>query len=266
MLADDTGQHALLHAASMPVAIHGHARHNVANALAAAAALTAAGHSRELVASALAGFTSDAKHNPLRCNLFDVRGVTVIVDYAHNTVACKALVAMARSMLQIPGGRVSGVVTAPGDRRASDLFDVGGVFGAGLDDLTVYESNRRGRGSGETSRIMLDGARSAAPAGRPLRVEPDVRDALALALKRCRKGDILVFTCPDTLEHLVEAVRRTDPECATRIAREAQQGSDDQPIDLIRRADMARYQAKADAQDCRPSSSSRSQSASSGEK
>ncbi len=220
MLADGTGQHGLLQADRMPVAVGGHARHNVANALAAAAALTAAGHGRDLIASALVGFTSDAKHNPLRCNLFHVHGVTVIVDYAHNTVACKALVAMARSMLQTAGARVSGVVTAPGDRRACDLFEVGQVFGAGFDELIVYESNRRGRRSGETSRIILEGARSAPTANRALRAEPDVRDALALALSRCRKGDVLAFTCPDTIEHLVEAVRRTDPESANEIAKQ----------------------------------------------
>lgn len=219
VLAEGKGRRPLLEVNSMPIAMRGHARHNIANALAAAAALSAAGHGPELIVSALASFTSDAKHNPLRCNVFDVQGVTVIVDYAHNTVACKALTAMARSMLDSPGARLLAVATAPGDRRPGDLFEVGQVYGAGVDELIVYESNQRGRGEGETSRLILDGARSAA-AGRLVCSEADVRDAVALGLSHCRKGDVLVFTCADTLEHLVEAVRRTDPKAAEKIAQE----------------------------------------------
>jgi cyanophycin synthetase len=219
ILARGGERRVLLESATMPMAMNGHARHNVANALAAAAALTAFGHPPEAIVAALQSFTCDAKQNPLRCNAFDVHGVKVIVDYAHNKVACEALTTMTRSMLG-PDARAVGVVTAPGDRRAADLFEIGKVYGGGFDELIVFDSNPRGRNKGETPALILEGARSSA-AGRGLHDESDVRDALALGLSLCRPGDVLVYTCPDTIEHLVDAVRRTDPACADRIAREA---------------------------------------------
>jgi cyanophycin synthetase len=54
--------------------------------------------------------------------VFDVDGVTVIVDYAHNCAAYAALAETARAMTP---GRLVGVVAAPGDRRDADLVDIG---------------------------------------------------------------------------------------------------------------------------------------------
>ena len=52
-----------------------------------------------------------------------------------------------------------GVVTAPGDRRDDDLFDIGRTCAAGFDELVVYESANRGRADGETAALMAQGAR-----------------------------------------------------------------------------------------------------------
>src|SRR5690606_17314978 len=110
---------------------------------------------------------------------------------------CEALTTMTRSMLG-EGARAVGVVTAPGDRRAGDLSEIGKVYGSGFDELIVFDSNPRGRHKGETPALILEGARSNA-AVRGLHDKPDVRDALALGLSLCRPGDILVYTCPDTI-------------------------------------------------------------------
>jgi cyanophycin synthetase len=53
------------------------------------------------IAAGLSTFVSDSKTNPLRTNVFDVRGVTVIVDYAHNAAAYAALAEMAHKALEI---------------------------------------------------------------------------------------------------------------------------------------------------------------------
>ena len=217
VLAHDVTRQTLLRAGCMPLSLRGRARHNIANALAAAAALVGAGYGPELIVSALSSFVSDARHNPKRGNLFQLRGITVLVDYAHNSVACRALCAMAHALLDDPGARLLGVVTAPGDRRAKDLLGLGRTLAAGFDELIVYESDSRGRAGDETSRLILQGARRAAPDGW-FHAEPDVRDALALGLSRCRTGDMLVFTCAGTIDDLIEALRRSDPEAAERIA------------------------------------------------
>ena len=56
MIADGTRHQVLLRAADMPSALGGHARYNIANGLAAAAALLASGFAPEQIASGLATF------------------------------------------------------------------------------------------------------------------------------------------------------------------------------------------------------------------
>lgn len=205
-------------AADLPFTLQGHARYNTANALAAFAALRCLGYEKAAIARALTRFVSDARNNPLRGNLFEVDGVKLIVDYAHNVVAYRALCEMARSMHQ-GAARLLGVVTSPGDRRTEDLYETGQVCGHGFDELVVYEQHPRGRGAGATTREILRGARSAAP-GKPLHGEPRIRHALSLGLMAASPGDMLVFTCAGTLDDVVEGVRLKNPAAAERIARE----------------------------------------------
>ena len=119
VLAGGMRHEALLDVRTMPVSLGGRARYNIANAMAAAAALMASGFSNRDIAAGLRGFVSDSKHNPLRSNLFDVDGVTVVVDYAHNCAAYAALAEMARAMTRWPPGR-RGRRTRGSPRRRPD--------------------------------------------------------------------------------------------------------------------------------------------------
>ncbi|MFN2361146.1 MAG: Mur ligase family protein [Marinobacter sp.] len=137
-------------AADLPLTMLGHTRHNTANALAALAALSYLGYETAVIARSLRGFACNAQSNPLRGNLFEVDGVRLFVDYAHNAVAYRALCEMARSMCK-SSARLLGVVTSPGDRRREDLYETGQVCGEGFDELVVYEHHPRGRSVGATA-------------------------------------------------------------------------------------------------------------------
>jgi cyanophycin synthetase len=202
----------------MPVSLGGCARYNIANAMAATAALVASGFDNYAITAALRSFVSDSKNNPLRSNVFDVEGVTVIVDYAHNCAAYAALADTARAMT---AGRLVGVVAAPGDRRDADLIEIGKVCAAGFDDLVVYETENRGRADGETATLLMQGARLGRIAPDQLHCEHDVHRAIRLGLAMCQKGDVLVFGCGSSLSELTEAIRPTSPEIAQRIEAEA---------------------------------------------
>ena len=182
----------VLAAKEMPAAMHGHARYNIANGLAAAAALMGAGFTDAQIAAGLATFVCDAGSNPLRSNVYSTRGVTVVVDYAHNPAAYAALSEMARSISQ---GRRVAVITSPGDRRTTDLLDIGRTCATGFDELFVYEAEPRGRACGETAGIILDGARDIGKDDALLHAIVPVGDAFDAALARCAPGDVLVFAC-----------------------------------------------------------------------
>ncbi len=218
VLADGNVHQELLRVESMPISFGGRARYNIANGLAAAAALMAAGFSNLQIATGLSTFVSDGKTNPLRTNVFDVRGVTVIVDYAHNPAAYKALAEMARSLLP---GQLVGIVTAPGDRRDEDLVEVGRVCAARFDELVVYESASRGRAYGGAVDLIVQGAEEAVGKTDTLHRELDVGEAIRLGLSLCERGDVLVFACGSSLQVFVDAIREMDPESAEKIAAQA---------------------------------------------
>ncbi|MFC5458552.1 cyanophycin synthetase [Massilia niabensis] len=218
VLADGERHQALLDVHAMPVSLGGCARYNIANALAAAAALAAAGFGRPEIAAGLASFVSDNKHNPLRSNVFDVDGVTVIVDYAHNAAAYAAVAQTARAMTR---GRVVGVVAAPGDRRDADIVNMGRVCGAGFDELMVFEVVNRGRPDGETAALLARGARRARMERRHVRIELHVHEALRRGLALCRRGDVLVYASASSILDLAEALRPTKWEIAQWIAAQA---------------------------------------------
>ena len=218
VLANGARHEALLDVRAMPVSLNGCARYNIANALAASAALAACGFGNLEIADGMRSFVSDSKHNPLRSNLFDVDGVTVIVDYAHNCAAYAALAEAARAMTP---GRVVGVVAAPGDRRDADLVDIGRTCAAGFDDLVVYETENRGRGEGETAALLAQGARLGRIAADKLSLELNVHQAIRHGLSLCQAGDVLVIGCGSSISELAEALRPTRPEIAQRIEAEA---------------------------------------------
>jgi cyanophycin synthetase len=218
VLANGARHEAIADVRQMPVTLQGAARYNIANSLAATAALAACGFGNQEIADGLRSFVSDWKHNPLRSNLFDVDGVTVIFDYAHNTAAYAALAETARAMTP---GRLVGVVAAPGDRRDADLVDIGITCAAGFDELVVYETENRGRAAGTVAARLVEGIRLAKFEEDHLRVELDVHEAIRAGLARCEKGDVLVFGCGSDISELLEAIRPTSPEAARRIETEA---------------------------------------------
>jgi UDP-N-acetylmuramyl tripeptide synthase len=223
MLAEGAGApvRRVIEAAAIPATVGGLARYNIANGLAATAALHAAGFGAAHIAMALAGFVSDAATNPLRSNIFAVRDFHIVLDYAHNPAAYAALGDMARGMAaRVPGARVLAVVTSPGDRRDEDLRRIGETCAAAFDVLFVYESLARGRPAGEAAAVIGEGVRSAAGlAGGVERMQTfgGAAEALRGAYRQCGKGDVLVFACGTAVSALIDAVRAIDAEGAAAI-------------------------------------------------
>lgn len=217
MASDSDGQrHVLLDAAEMPSTLGGCARHNIANGLAAAAALMASDLGNGAIAAGLRSFISDARHNPMRGNLYDVNGVRVIVDFAHNPAAFAALVSTARTMTQ---GRTVAVVTSPGDRRERDFQQIGQICGSGFDTTVFYEwpAEHRGREAGQRAAMMQSAAHAARGNESGVLLEADPAQALRLGLSQCRAGDVLVYACGSSVSELVDALRPVDPVSAARI-------------------------------------------------
>jgi cyanophycin synthetase len=187
---------------AFPFTLDGAARHNIANALAAVGALICAGHSPAFISEGLRTFRSDAEHNPLRLNLAMLSGVQVLVDYAHNSSAYKAVAETGRALTR---GRMIGVITAPGDRRDQELADVGRICAERFDELIIYEmDDLRGRPAGVTAGVIESGIQSSKYRRRRVL---DVRKALAEAASSCSADDLIVFGCASHLEDVALAAQ-----------------------------------------------------------
>jgi cyanophycin synthetase len=192
----------------------------VANALAAVAALVGSGQAPGAIAQALQGFACSSEANPLRLNVFQLGEVRLVVDYAHNLAAYRALIDTCRGL---GSGRLVGVVSAPGDRRDRELQEIGEACAQGFDEIVIYEINEdRGRPQGATARVLAEGAQRT---GRPASVEVDLCRALRQALQRCQPGDTLVYACATHLSdlqaafgHLSMAEERASGGPALRLA------------------------------------------------
>ena len=98
----------------IPIAYGGAASFNIRNALGAAATAHHLGVPDDAIAKALRGFEPTDQDNPGRGNLFTVQGVSVLLDFAHNAEAIRAVLEFANA-LRAPH-RLTLAVGLPGDR------------------------------------------------------------------------------------------------------------------------------------------------------
>jgi cyanophycin synthetase len=208
----------------LPSTFEGRARMMVANALAAAAAAHAAGAHLHDIRQGLRSFSTSIYHAPGRLNLFDLNGVRVLIDYAHNAHGLETVGDFVERMTSkasdgAPPGSPSwsanirvAVVATPGDRRDEDMRELGRVAARYFDDLIIREDrNPRGRKRGEAAGHVLEGVQEAiregARAGN-VEIVLDEMEAARRALERSRPGDLVVLCVDYATEVWKELERR----------------------------------------------------------
>jgi cyanophycin synthetase len=151
-------EHDLLDVADLAVALGGIARHNVANALAAAGAARGLGATREQVADGLRDFRPTADLSPGRLNLYHVGPHTVIVDFAHNEAGTEAILQVARSVAAVTGGRpapVTAIIGTAGDRPDDTLRGIGRIAASLADRVAIKETRGYLRGRAAEDIVAL---------------------------------------------------------------------------------------------------------------
>jgi cyanophycin synthetase len=207
----------------LPATFEGRARMNVQNALAAAGAAHAAGAHLHDIRQGLRTFSTSFFQAPGRLNLFELDGVKVLIDYAHNAPGLATVGDFVERMTASvptygPPGAPSwtanlkvAVVATPGDRRDEDMRELGRVAARYFDEIIIREdANLRGRKPGETAGHILAGVREAVSKGaRVGNVEVILKemDAVRRALDRSRTGD-LVLLCVDHAAQVWQELER----------------------------------------------------------
>jgi UDP-N-acetylmuramyl tripeptide synthase len=181
--------------ASMPLSVGGSATYNVANLAGAALTAAALGVAPEMIAAVFARFGTDPTDNAGRMMRFNVRGVTVLVDYAHNPEGMRGLLEVAQH-LRGGRGRLGMLLGHAGNRRDADIEAVARVAAEFRPDLVVVkedESYLRGRAPGEVPGIIrAELLRRGLPdAALPLRMTE--LEAVRCVLDWARPGDVLAL-------------------------------------------------------------------------
>jgi cyanophycin synthetase len=181
--------------AALPITFGGAARHNVANALAAIAAAAALGVPPIAIERGLREFSGSAADNPGRANLFHIRGVRVVIDFAHNPHGMAALGDIAGALRG--GGRTLVALGQAGDRDDESIRELARAAGAIRPDYVIVkemDKYRRGRAPGEVPGLIVDELQRQGISPAAISTAPDDMSALRQALAWGKPGDLLLVT------------------------------------------------------------------------
>ena len=126
----------------IPATLGGLARHNVANALAAAAGARALGFSHAEVAAGLRDFRISPELMPGRLNFYRRGNRLVLIDYAHNVAGLGVLLDTVEALVGRRGRRratLSLIVGSAGDRPDDALRELGELAARRADELAIKE-------------------------------------------------------------------------------------------------------------------------------
>lgn len=191
VMADEGQRSVICTVDEIPLTLRGAAHHNVANALAAAALTMRLGASLSQVRSGLSSMSPEK--NPGRSNLYDVRGFRVLVDFAHNPHAMRALFDFARSL---PAKRRVLCFGQAGDRTDEQIRELArSAWSIGLDRIVISElaAYARGRAPGEVHAILKDELRRSGARDDQILYFERESDSFDDALHWARPGDLVIL-------------------------------------------------------------------------
>jgi cyanophycin synthetase len=179
----------------LPIAMGGMARHNVANALAAAGGARAMGATIGQVADGLRDFQPSATLSPGRMNVFRLGRRTVVVDFAHNEAGTEAILDVAVALAGAgPHGAgagageaggpvpVTAIIGTAGDRPDETLRGIGRIAARRAQRVAIKETRSylRGRTPEDVIGMLRDGIAASGmdPASVPVYgTEPEALEA-----------------------------------------------------------------------------------------
>jgi len=194
-LSTGTGEYDLGAINGMPLTIDGTATYNVENLAGAALVATKLGVPPATIAQVFSSFGRDLADNNGRLMRFDIGGVKIIVDYAHNPDGLRGVMRVAQQ-LRAPGGRIGMLLGHAGNRLNADIEELALVateFGPDLVVVKEDEGHLRGRQPGEVPAIIRNALLQAGMAETAAPICPSEVDAALMALDWARPGDALVL-------------------------------------------------------------------------
>ena len=175
----------------IPIVLDGVASHNIANALAAAALTHCLGIPMSDIHEGLTSMSQD--NNPGRSNVYSISDFKVLVDFAHNPHAMKALFNMAHAL---PAKRRLLAFAQAGDRTDESIRELArSAWSIGLDKVVVseLEAYARGRSRGEVFGIIRDELINCGARKDQIQHFMEETESLDAALDWAQPGDLIIM-------------------------------------------------------------------------
>lgn len=204
IFAEGAQESVLISLSRVPLTHGGKVGFHVENSLASAAAAWCLGIPLEKIRAGLESFIPGLGNVPARFNLLDIHGLTVVLDYCHNT---SALASFLETLEQLPHSFRTAMYSAAGDRRDSDIIRQGEMLGAAFDRVIIYEDTYlRGRKQGDITRLFRQGMEKVGRVKEILEVRGGTK-GLEMAMSVSKPGDLLVIQ-PDLIDDGVAFLRK----------------------------------------------------------
>ena len=206
-------EHRIVEVERVPITLGGLARHNVANALAAAGAARGLGVALADLREGLIDFQPSSERSPGRLNLFRLGARIVIVDFAHNEAGVSAVLDVAEGIAGGAAGRaapVTAIIGTAGDRPDDTLRGIGRIAGGRAQRVAIKETLKylRGRSREAVVGEILAGIASARRSTADVTVYDSETDALRGELARSDGGAkpdaprVIVLMCHEEREEV----------------------------------------------------------------
>jgi len=199
------GRELICRDSEIPITLGGAARHNVANALAAAAFTWCMGMSLDDIRSGLV--TMSQEDNPGRCNVYEVNDFTVLVDFAHNPQALEALLDMAN---RLPSNRKALCFGQAGDRPDDLIRELAReAWESGLDRVLVSELTKyhRGREQGAVFAVIRDELIACGASAEQIEHHMEEIESLDSALEWAEPGDLIIMLALERSQELYDKLK-----------------------------------------------------------
>jgi cyanophycin synthetase len=204
------GETRIVELARVPITIGGIARHNVANALAAAGAARGLGASVAEVADGLIEFRPTSDWSPGRMNLYRLGARIVIVDFAHNEAGVSAVLDVAEGIAGGAAGRaapITAIVGTAGDRPDDALRGIARIAATRAQRVVIKETLKYLRGRSRESVVgeLLAGVQAAGRATSDVPVYESETVALKAELADSEgRHRVIVLLCHEEREEVFQ--------------------------------------------------------------
>jgi cyanophycin synthetase len=178
--------------AELPSAWGGVVRHNIANAMAAAALADGLGLSSESIRAGLRAFELTVEQSQGRFTIIQERPFLLIVDHALSPPAAEAL-ATSLIRVDVQGERMC-MLTTVGNRPAWHYRELVAHLAKCFEHFICFEQKhyRRGRAPGEISALLRSELLRQGIDAQSIEIAPDHESALRILAARAKPGDLVV--------------------------------------------------------------------------